>query len=348
MAGKNAATQDKLLADDETVQAPIPALVQMPCSDYAPASGQLTICEQFNPAADVTLYHGDRLELLREIREAGAKAELIVTSPPYNIGKEYEEQTSLEQYIEGQRATIEACLQVLSPTGSICWQVGHYIKGSAKSKEAFPLDLVLYPVFKRFGLKLRNRIVWHFGHGLHETFRFSGRHETILWFTWDTDQYTYNLDPIRVPQKYPGKRAYRGDKKGQPSGNPLGKNPSDVWEMPNVKNNHPEKEDHPCQFPVGLVERLVLSMTNPGDLVIDPYMGVGTTAVAGYLHQRRSAGADLELAYLTIARGRLARAAAGKLEVRPMNQPLYEPSAGGKLAAIPPEWLEQQEANGTR
>ncbi len=302
--------------------------------------GELRIMETYSPDAMVTLYQGDRLDLLKQIAEAGSKAELIITSPPYNVGKEYEQKTSLETYVESQRETIAACVEILSPTGSICWQVGHYIEGSARNKETFPLDLVLYPIFKSFDLKLRNRIVWYFGHGLHEQFRFSGRHETILWFTRDTDEYTFNLDPVRVPQKYPGKRAYRGPNKGKPSGNPLGKNPSDVWDMPNVKSNHVEKTGHPCQFPVALAERLVLAMTHKGDLVVDPYLGVGTTAVASILHDRRSAGADIEADYLSIARDRLEKAWAGTLPTRPLNKPVYEPDSHMSLTQVPKEWRE--------
>jgi adenine-specific DNA-methyltransferase len=307
--------------------------------------GQLVIGEQFDRDAKVTLFNGDRLELLRQIADSGAKTQLIVTSPPYNIGKEYEEETSLETYIDGQRQTIQACLEILSNTGSICWQVGHYIDGSGRKKEAFPLDLVLYPIFKEFGLKLRNRIVWHFGHGLHEQFRFSGRHETILWFTWDVEDYIFELDPIRVPQKYPGKRQFRGPNKGELSGNPLGKNPSDVWDMPNVKSNHIEKVEHPCQFPVGLVERLVLSMTRPGDLVVDPYMGVGSTAVAAVMHGRRAAGADTEAKYLDIARERVEMAWRGELKTRPMNQPLFEPDSSMAVARMPDEWKSNGDAD---
>src|SRR5574341_764824 len=305
--------------------------------------GKLVIDDTFHRDAKVTLYHGDRLDLLDQIATSGMQAQLIVTSPPYNIGKEYEEETSLDEYVEGQRQTIEACLKVLSRTGSICWQVGHYIKGGGRKKEAFPLDLVLYPIFKNYGLKLRNRIVWHFGHGLHEQFRFSGRHETILWFTRDVEDYTFNLDPVRIPQKYPGKRSFRGPKRGEPSGNPLGKNPSDVWDMPNVKSNHIEKTEHPCQFPVGLVERLVLSMTRPGDIVLDPYIGVGTAAVAAVLHGRRAAGADTEIRYLEIARERVEMAWTGTLKTRPMNQPLFEPSGNMSVARIPEEWRTDKE-----
>jgi adenine-specific DNA-methyltransferase len=282
--------------------------------------------------------------LLEQIADSKTKAELIVTSPPYNLGKEYEEQTSLEAYIERQRRTLEASLEILSPTGSICWQVGNYIEGSSRSKETFPLDMVLYPVFKEFNLKLRNRIVWHFGHGYHERIRFSGRHETILWFTWDTEDYTFNLDPVRVPQKYPGKRQYKGPNKGKLSGNPKGKNPSDVWEMPNCKANHPEKTEHPCQYPIALIERLVLALTNEGDLVVDPYIGSGTTAVAALRRGRRAAGSDIEEKYLEIAHERLRQARAGTLRIRPLNKPVYKPKRTTSAAQIPEEWKKNADS----
>jgi len=298
----------------------------------------VAISDQFDPTAQATLYCGDCLDLLEQIAVVGSQAELIVTSPPYNLGKEYEIRRGLEAYIEDQRKTIEACLDVLSPSGSICWQVGHYIEGSGREKEAFPLDLVLYPVFKSCGLRLRNRIVWTFGHGLHEKHRFTGRHETILWFTRATADYTFNLDPVRIPQKYPGKRAFRGPNKGKPSGNPLGKNPSDIWDMPNVKANHIEKTGHPCQFPIGLVQRLVLALTNEGDLVVDPYMGVGTTAAAALLCGRRAAGADTESRYIEIARERTLAAAEGSLRYRPMNKPVYTPTGSERVSQRPSEW----------
>lgn len=303
--------------------------------------GEIHLVNTFSPDADVTLFLGDRLDFLSQIRNEGAKAELIVTSPPYNVGKEYEIQIPLEDYIEQQRKTIESCVEILSDSGSICWQVGHFIDGAGKYKEAYPLDLVLYPVFKSFGLKLMNRIVWHFGHGLNESVRFTGRHETILWFTRDNENYTFNLDPVRVPQKYPGKRAYRGKNKGELTGNPLGKNPSDVWDMPNVKSNHIEKTEHPCQFPAGLVERLILSLTNEKDLIVDPYIGVGTTAVASVMHNRRAAGADMVNRYLEIAKERVENAWVGELKTRPINKPVYEPKPSSKLAQKPTEWISQ-------
>ena len=252
-----------------------------------------------------------------------SSAQLVVTSPPYNIGKEYERRTGMDEYIAGQQRVVDACLRVLAPGGSLCWQVGNHVRDG----EVFPLDVLLYPVFKSRELRLRNRIVWTFGHGLHCTHRFSGRHETILWFT-KGDDYVFDLDPVRVPQKYPGKRHFKGPKAGQLSCNPLGKNPGDVWgDIPNVKSNHCEKTAHPCQFPVELAERLVLSMSRPGDVVLDPYLGSGTTAIAALKHGRRGWGCDMMPEYVAIAEERVRRLREGTLKIRPMYQPIFDPDA---------------------
>lgn len=241
---------------------------------------------------------------------------LIVTSPPYNIGKPYEKtKISLDSYIASQRKVIMKCALALRDSGSIVWQVGNYVdKG-----EIFPLDTLLYPIFKEAGLTLRNRIIWSVGHGLHCKNRLSGRYETLNWFT-KTDNYTFNLDPIRVPSKYPNKKYFKGPKKGQLSGNPLGKNPADVWHIPNVKHNHVEKVNHPAQFPVELIERLVLSMTNPGDIVFDPYMGVGTSVIAALKHNRVGVGCDVVQDYVDQAQKRIDDLEKGILKTRPMGK----------------------------
>ena len=271
---------------------------------------------------NVDIKRTDNLRYMRDLEDE--TMDLIVTSPPYNIGKEYEKRKSLECYVADQAACIAEANRLLSPTGSICWQVGHYVR----SGEIFPLDIILYDLFKNHGLKLRNRIIWAFGHGLHCRKRLSGRHETILWFT-KSDDYTFNLDAIRVPVKYPDKKYFKGPKKGQISSNPLGKNPSDVWEIPNVKSNHVEKTDHPCQFPVGLVERLVLCLTNEYDNVLDPYVGVGSSAIAALRHGRNAYGCDLEQSYISVARKRIRQFKKGTLRTRPMNKPVYEPPRRG-------------------
>jgi adenine-specific DNA-methyltransferase len=261
----------------------------------------------------------DNLAFMRPLPEG--MMHLIVTSPPYNIGKRYERRSPLDAYIEAQAQVISECVRLLSDRGSLCWQVGNHVENG----EIFPLDIHLYPFFRKHGLKLRNRIVWHFEHGLHCTKRFSGRYETILWFT-KSDDYTFDLDPVRVPSKYPGKKHFKGPRAGQLSGNPLGKNPSDVWVIPNVKNNHVEKTVHPCQFPVELVERLVLSMTRPGDNVFDPYMGVGSSVIAAIKNDRSGYGCDISKEFVDIAWERVHLQRTGFLRTRPMGKPVYDPN----------------------
>jgi len=271
------------------------------------------------PDPRLQMQRRDNLEFLSEVKDGSVQ--LVVTSPPYNIGKAYEKATPLERYVQEQAQVIAECVRVLSPRGSLCWQVGNHVQDG----EIFPLDLVLYDVFKQHGLKLRNRIIWHFEHGLHGSKRLSGRYETILWFT-KGDEYVFNLDAIRVPSKYPGKKYFKGPNRGKLSCNPLGKNPGDVWVIPNVKFNHVEKTEHPCQFPVELIERLVLSLTNAGDIVLDPYMGVGSAVVAALLHDRVGYGCDIVAEYVKIARQRVRELRAGTLRTRPMNKPVYDPA----------------------
>ncbi len=296
-----------------------------------------SISPVFSQEAHATVFQGDCLDLLASIPDASAK--LVVTSPPYNLGKVYEERLVMSDYVAQQTKVIEECFRILHPQGSICWQVGNYVDNGA----IIPLDALLYPVFASLGMRMRNRIVWHFEHGLHCKNRFSGRYETINWFT-RSDKYTFNLDPVRVPQKYPGKRHFRGPKAGQYSGNPLGKNPGDVWIFPNVKSNHVEKTEHPCQFPVELVERLVLSMTEPGDLVVDPFLGVGSSTIAAVRHGRRGAGSELLPEYVELARERVAAEMAGTLRTRPMDRPVYDPQRAGNALARNP-WTGAEPAS---
>lgn len=272
----------------------------------------------FNLNSDIIYYNGDVNDLFHEIPDDFVQ--LIVTSPPYNLGKEYEKKISLDDYLNQQKIIIDECVRILKPQGSICWQVGNFVENG----EIIPLDILLFPIFSQLNLHLRNRIVWHFGHGLHAKNRFSGRYEVILWFT-KNDDYVFNLDPVRIPQKYPQKKYYKGPKKGQLSGNPLGKNPSDIWNIPNVKSNHIEKTGHPCQFPIELVERLVLALSNEGDWVFDPFMGVGSTAIASLLHNRKSIGAEIVKQYVKIGWERIKKAENGTLRIRPMHRPIYDP-----------------------
>ncbi len=287
------------------------------------------ISSAFTHDSRVVVYPGDCIELLKTIPSGVVR--LVVTSPPYNLGKEYEKRLHLDAYLEQQAAVIRECVRTVSDNGSICWQVGNYVERG----HIIPLDTILYPIFRELGLQLRNRIIWHFEHGLHCSKRFSGRYETILWFTKSND-YVFNLDPVRVPQKYPGKKHFKGPRAGTYSGNPLGKNPGDVWLIPNVKANHVEKTEHPCQFPVELIERLVLSLTKSKDLVVDPFLGTGTSAIAAIRHNRRAAGAEVVERYVKLARSRITKELEGTLRTRPMGRPVFDPkNAGASLTTDP-------------
>jgi len=301
------------------------------------------IVDQFDRGASIVYAHGDAQNALSKVPDNCIQ--LIISSPPYNIGKSYETKTGLQAYLDQFTPILKQLVRVLSPSGSLCWQVGNFVdKG-----EIFPLDIYYYPIFKQLGLQLRNRVIWHFDHGLHCSKRFSGRYETLLWFT-KTGNYTFNLDDIRVPSKYPGKRHYKGPNKGLPSGNPMGKNPSDIWkivaqdwetalwDIPNVKCNHPEKTEHPCQFPIELVQRCVLAFTNEDQWVLDPFAGVGSSLIAALMHERRAAGFEINKQYVDEGKERIFRFFDGLLKIRPLGKPVYQPSGRERVSQIPESW----------
>ncbi len=319
-------------------------------TDLFNSTGQVKVSDTYSTHADVVFFEGDCMTLLADV--PSKSVDLVITSPPYNLGKRYEKTAPLQEYLKKQEPVIAELDRVLASTGSLCWQVGNYVhKG-----EVFPLDVYFYEIFKRLGWKLRNRIIWRFNHGLHASKRFSGRYEVILWFT-KGDEYVFNLDPVRIPAKYPGKRYFKGPKRGQLSGNPLGKNPSDiwdvvkqdwedeVWDIPNVKANHPEKTEHPCQFPVELVERCVLALTQPDGVVFDPYCGVGSTIIAALQHHRRAIAAEQDATYVAIARERIRQFMQGTLPLRPLGRPIHKPTGKERIAQIPLEWQKAAEAD---
>lgn len=283
------------------------------------------------------LHQQDAFEFLAELKPNSV--DLIVSSPPYCMGKEYERSVKIEDFVAAHEALAPLLFRALRKGGSLCWQVGHHVKNGVLT----PLDAIVYPIFaKQVGLHLRNRIVWTFGHGVHASTRFSGRHETILWFT-KGDAYHFDLDAVRIPQKYPGKRHYKGPKKGKLSGHPLGKNPSDVWDIPNVKARHVEKTEHPCQFPVALVQRLIMALTKKRGKVVDPFVGSGSTAVAALLTNRHFAGCDLDPSYVEIAHKRIADLKKGGGKYRPLNQPIHAPSQSEAVAKLPPQFQKRRE-----
>ncbi len=304
------------------------------------------ISTEFNLNSNAIILQGDALQTLKTVPNESVK--LIITSPPYNIGKVYERVTDLEKYLDNLNPILDELIRVLAVDGSLCWQVGNCVEKS----EIFPLDIFYYPHFRERGLKLRNRIIWHFEHGLHARKRFSGRYETLLWFT-KSDKFTFNLDDVRVPSKYPGKTHFKpGKNYGKPSGNPLGKNPGDLWKLieqeweaglwniPNVKANHTEKTIHPCQFPIELVERCVLALTNEQDFILDPFSGVGSAILAALRLGRKAIGCEKEMEYNQIARDRITDFYNGTLRYRPLGKPVFQPTGREKVSQVPKEWTK--------
>jgi adenine-specific DNA-methyltransferase len=218
---------------------------------------------------------------------------LCVSSPPYGIGKQYETKKTIEQYTASQVPIVQELARVIAVDGWVCWQVGNWVG----KREVLPLDYIAIPLFAQFGFTLRRRFIWQFGSGLHCKHRFSGRHETILCFS----------------------KSKRSRERLIPEAEPA------IWDIPNVKNNHLEKTIHPCSFPVELAERLVLSYSNPGDTVLDPFMGVGSTLIAAARHGRIPLGCDLDQRYVEITLNRLDHLAKGTLKTRPMGKPVHIP-----------------------
>lgn len=276
------------------------------------------------------IYNADCLKIIPSIQDESL--DLTLTSPPYCIGKAYDQHTTIEGFIEINRPVIESICKKTRPGGSICWQIGHHISNG----EIIPLDYIVYKLFKDAcpEIRMRNRIIWHFEHGANCRKRFSGRHETVLWFT-KGDDYYFDLDSVRVPQKYPGKKHYKGQKKGEYSCNPLGKNPGDVWIIPNVKANHVEKTDHPCQFPIALAQRLIKALTPHKGVILDPFMGSGTAGAAALIEARNFIGIELNEHYFKIAADRLSKAQRGTLKYRSINKPILDPINAGAVGMKP-------------
>ena len=124
-------------------------------------SEELEIAEVFSTEERVVLTCDDSLNAAKQLPTSSFS--LIISSPPYNIGKEYEERLSLTEYLALQKPLLKELARILKDDGSICWQVGNFVEDG----EVFPLDIYYYEIFKSLGLQLRNRIIWHFEHGLH-------------------------------------------------------------------------------------------------------------------------------------------------------------------------------------
>lgn len=293
------------------------------------SSQQYSIATSFDNSSNWTIILGDSIEKLSEVPDDSV--DLVVTSPPYFVGKEYDTSKDLQDFQSLIQRVTSVLASKIKPSGSICWEVGYHVDGNQIS----PLDYYIHNVMVKYPeFNLQNRIIWSFGHGYHPKRRFSGRHETVMWYTRGTDYY-FDLDSVRVPQKYPGKTHYKGGKKGEPSGNPKGKNPSNVWDIPAVKAAHVEKTTHPCQFPVALVQRLIRALCPSDGLLLDPFAGVGSAGVAAIVEGRRFLGVEINQKYHSTAVSRCQAALAGDIRIRDVDRPVYVPRLGSRLTLNP-------------
>lgn len=303
-----------------------------------------------------TLYNGDSRELISLAASKFDKPfiDLLVTSPPYNIGKEYEGDLSHEEYVKLHTEVIKKSLPLIKKSGSICWQVGFQVNDTGRKASIAPLDFLYHELFMKISnelkipLKLKNRIIWRFGHGGIAKTRFSGRYEVVLWYTL-SDDYTFNIDDVGLQQKYPSKTSSK-ERGGELSGQFLGKNPEDVWDfnetiwdIPNVKSHHPEKTIHPCQFPIELIQRLILALTNKDDVVFDPYAGVHSSGCAAALLDRKYLGSELDKSYSKEGLKRVINAVDRKLVYRE-GKGIMNPNES-EFSVMPEAWLRMSAKN---
>ena len=257
------------------------------------------------PAFDshgVLLFECDALEAMDQLPKS--IMDLSVTSPPYNIGKEYETKMPLEDYIEWSMKWINQAYVLCKPFGAFWLNLG-YTEVQGKGR-AVPIP---YLIWGKTDFYLLQEIVWNYGAGVATKRIFSPRNEKFLWYVKSPDRYTFNLDAVRDPNvKYPNQK-----KNGKLRVNPLGKNPTDTWQFPKVTTGKnltgqrasPERTKHPAQFPVSVIDRIVKASSNHGDILFDPFIGSGTTAEVAIRNGRNAIGFEIKPEYISIAVERL-------------------------------------------
>lgn len=249
-------------------------------------------------APDCVIYNTDCLETMRSLPNECIN--LTVTSPPYNIGKEYEKPLPLNEYLDWCASWIAEIYRITAPNGAFWLNLG-YLSIPDRAK-AIPIPYLLWD---RIPFYLIQEVVWNYGAGVAGRKFYSPRNEKFLWYVKDSCAYTFNLDDVRDPNvKYPNQK-----KNGKIKVNPKGKNPTDVWQLPKVTSGRnrasKERTPHPAQFPIAVIERIIKASSNVGDIVFDPFMGSGTTAVVALGLQRRAVGFEIRADYCDLAASRI-------------------------------------------
>jgi len=251
------------------------------------------------------IYHGDCLDLLTRLPTSSI--DLTFTSPPYNIGKEYERVQPVSEYIDWCVKWINAVYRTTSDEGSLLLNVGYVsLEGRAKS---IPIPYLLWD---RIPFFLQQEIVWNYGAGVAARKFLSPRNEKLLWYVKDPEGYCFNLDDIRDPNvAYPNQK-----KNGKLRCNTIGKNPSDVWQIAKVTSgagrSSAERTSHPAQFPLDLCERVIKGFSPGSGIVLDPFLGSGSTIDACLRWNRYSIGFETRRDYCELAFDRIEDARRGQ------------------------------------
>lgn len=242
------------------------------------------------------LYNEDNAEVMKKIKNSDFKVDLTVTSPPYNIGKEYESNMSIEDYINWSKNWIQLVYDITNNNGSFWLNVG-YLK-VANIGKAVPITYLLWD---KINFYLMQEIVWKYGAGVSAKKFFAPRNEKFLFYVKNEKNYTFNLDAVRDKNvKYPNQK-----KNGKLRCNPLGKNPTDVWDFPKVtsgKNrSSKERTAHPAQFPLSVIDRVVKVSSDELNIVFDPFSGSGTTGIAANGNYRIYIGTEIDKKYCDLS-----------------------------------------------
>lgn len=232
---------------------------------------------------------GDCRELLKSVPDNSVR--LVVTSPPYNIGKpygKYKDKIALNDWQELINDVTKEIVRILTPDGSFFLNLSPVPLGD--SKEILPLPFIGYQIMKDNGLYLRNMITWTFNNMQNCTNRLSGRYENILWGVKDIDNYVFNLDDVRIPYITKNDKRLEGG---------IGRNPTDVWYFDRVNNMTKKKLNlsHPTVYPLPMIVRIIKMSSNPGDTILDPFAGSGTSLVAAKIMGRNAIGFELDSRY---------------------------------------------------
>jgi adenine-specific DNA-methyltransferase len=255
------------------------------------------------------IYEGDCARYLERIPSGSIP--LVVTSPPYNIGKEYEALRPLADYLEWCGDWIRQLHRASADDGAFWLNLG-YVSIDERAK-AIPIPYLLWDRVPYF---LIQEIVWNYGAGVAGKTFFSPRNEKFLWYVKNPHDYTFNLDDVRdLNVAYPNQK-----KNGKLKCNQLGKNPSDVWNFAKVTSGQnrssKERTPHPAQFPLGVIERIIKASSNPGDVVLDPFLGSGSVIEAALRTGRIGVGFEINPSYVKIAANRIKKFLAMHVEIQ--------------------------------